>query len=234
MFVIPDLSKTAFNQVDVEITSELHDFPPDVAKKLEGEFPGEPFSFGGGCKTFEKPCVMTLRIDGTGTDLTIKLGIQMDWVAEAQVQGTLHHQGTRLKPDDALTAGDFGSVIHGKLSVLYGLRLFVGRSECVFRVNTDDLPPGGIISRGVGARAQFGDDTLRLAGAQFAINGENWHRLNWSVEPEDSDPDWRLIQGSVSWIGEGEMGPTLLNDIVDSAQQCFDRYVLESRDVVAK
>lgn len=233
MFVIPDLSKAAFTRVEVDVAPGLDglpDVPHEVVKKLADAIPSGSFSLGGGCKTFSEPCVLLFTID---TQLGVKLSIEMDWVAAAQVEGTIHHQGTRLKPIEQISAPDFGAQVDEKLSLLYGCKLF-GGSECHFELKIDELPSGGIVRRGIAARARFGDDTLRLAGAQFAINGENWSRLSWFIEPQDPDPDWQSIEGVVSSIGEKEIGPTLLADIVESAQQSVDRYVLESLATYAK
>lgn len=255
MFLIPDLSRTSFTDVEVELTASPYEFEPSIAAKLDEAFSGERLNFNAeDTVTFSRSCRLTFKDLGmAGSQFTAQLGLhiapleahipQADKSLANALQGgvlisggkEIHLAPTERKQEPQEGATEFAELVGKTLAPLYGLKLSVG-SEYKFRVAVSELPPGGIVARGLGALARFGEDVLRLAGAQFVINPDNEDdsRLSWFLDLDNLPRDWELIQGSLQWIGDVEIGPTFLRDLVDFSQARFDRYVLDSLTATPK
>lgn len=232
MLLIPDLSHTSFKSLSARLICDLGEFAPDVAKQLQIAFAGTKDKVAGcDLHTFRKPYLLSLDVDDCTDDrgghVEIDVGIIADFALGSDSEDGFFYESQC----GTTTVREFQTQLKERLGILDQLAL-ITEGTCHFVVALDDLPAGGIIRRGVGARAEFGDDVLRLSGAQFAINGDVDHTISWFVDPVL--PDWNSIEGSIFSRESKVLNLSLLSDILETAQERLERYVLESTIAVTK
>lgn len=132
-------------------------------------------------------------------------------------------------------ARDVEATLRKRLAVLDGLNGVNVEAECNFAIDARDLPENGIIRRGLGAKALVGGESLRLAGARFSIgdhdpsdNVEHW--VNWFIEPLSGAE----VRGSLEFRGLRGLHGKLFDVIISQAEDQFQRFVLESKELSAK
>ena len=232
MLLIPDLSRTPFSALSVHFF--LNDLcAPCDSEVLQRAFIGKDFKLtGSDSTTFSKPYLLSMGIESSKydksgkADAVIDISVCLDRLA--LLSNELSPGGEQGEGwASPITVHEFRAYLTDHLGVLDGLPLIV-EATCAFEINVNQLPPGGIVRRGLAARAQFGDDTLYLSGAQFAINGGTEHRISWFMDT------WELVEGSIFSLDAKVFGRKLLPDLLEIAQQRFLRYILESNGAETK
>jgi hypothetical protein len=211
MILLPDLSKTNFISFEADLSVDLEDNQRNAFAGKERHLRGVD------CESFSNEhYFLSLDVEVQG-DLRVK--IKMEYT-------TLFCEGGfDPKEWDRLTAAE----IQKRIQALAGQEPDI-YTKCGFRVDVDQLPERGVVRRGIGVRAQFHEDELRLAGAQFAINGDMENTISWFVETDEDD--WGSVLGSVFLRTKRVLDSNVFSEIVEPSQRQFERYILE-KDFVA-
>ena len=211
MILLPDLSQTPFVSFEVELFVHLE-------SEVRSAFLGSERHLRG----LDRESFSDERYF-----LSLDVEVQHDLIVRIKMEYTsLFAEGVSDAKDiEALTA----SQIQQRIQSLVGQQASI-YAKCGFRVDVEQLPDNGIVRRGIGVRAQFHEDELRLAGAQFAINGDMENTISWYVEP--GFEGWASICGSVFLRDSQILDDSVFVDIVEPAQRQFERYILET-DYVA-
>jgi hypothetical protein len=215
MLVIPDLSHTPFSALSVRLLLDnlgAHSDPHVLVRAFRGKTVKVK---GSDATTFSKPYLLSVEYAERGRDVWIDVEVRLDVLA------LLADDEPGWGSASPITVHEFQAYLADHLGVLDGLKLIV-EATCEFEVNVNELPPGGIVRRGIVAQAQFGNDTLFLCGAQFEINDDPDHKISWFQEVRDS------IGGSIFSSDEKVFGSSLLTDRLNVAQNWLHRYILES------
>ena len=208
--LLPDLSATDFVNFEAEFALPLSsDLPEELKGKVRNRH---------GCDLESFPKNHYLLSLDAKVDKNLLLSVKMESTALFSLK--------IIDPDvyGRLSAAE----IQKRLERLVAGRELVVDSRCSFEVPVSELPPSGIVRHGIGRLFRFHEDELLLSGAQFAINGDTENTISWFIEAGSEDLDTvDTVFGTVFRRAERDCDSDTFREIVEHAQQQYERYILE-------